>query len=312
MKPELEKVEDTYCEAFDGLVSRVIVTADEEYGELEQAVRGSTALPSIVVGRTEAGVERWLSKEETPDGRRGALIQFWGYLDRSKPLQESVNKFVKDLAIRIRQGILVVPTTAVFNALDSQDKMDMMPWVGKCGGGYEWVELSRGADGIARQMITVPIMMGRDFRIERYLSYKIGVCGASLWLMCDSVEAGRRISHKALKAVEAVDDVVTPFGVCAAGSKPDDYPLIGPTTNHWFCPTLKDKLKGSRVPEGVKSIPEIVINGITLAAVKEAIAAGIDAVEDERGLLRISAGNYGGKLGQHRIFLKEALRFKRS
>ena len=101
--------------------------------------------------------------------------------------------------------------------------------------------------------------------------------------------------------------VITPFNICSAGSKPETrYPLIGPTTNHPFCPTLKKKLgKESEVPKGVNYIPEIVINGISIDVVREAMQVGIGAARDVNDVLRISAGNYGGKLGEYKINLRE-------
>lgn len=154
-------------------------------------------------------------------------------------------------------------------------------------------------------MISISIMVGHDFLIERFMGYTIGVCEANLRFMCEDVELGLRVSYKALKAIE---EVVTPFGVCSAGSKPDNYPLIGPTTNYWYYPTLRERIPDSKVPRNVKSMPEIVVNGMSLSAVKEAVARGIETVKNEPGLARISAGNYGGKLGQFNIFLRELVR----
>ena len=84
------------------------------------------------------------------------------------------------------------------------------------------------------------------------------------------------------------------------------FPLIGPTTNHPYCPSLKKKLgKTSKVPENVNYIPEIVINGVSLQAVKEAMKAGIEATINVDGVVKISAGNYDGKLGDYKIYLRE-------
>ena len=101
--------------------------------------------------------------------------------------------------------------------------------------------------------------------------------------------------------------MVTPFDVCSAGSKPEThFPKIGPTTNHLYCPSLKKQLgKESLVPEGVGYIAEIVYDGVSLDAVKEATKAGIEAVVEVDGVVKISAGNYGGKLGEYKIFLRE-------
>jgi formylmethanofuran--tetrahydromethanopterin N-formyltransferase len=116
-------------------------------------------------------------------------------------------------------------------------------------------------------------------------------------------DAGKR----ALDAINDVDGVITPFDVCAAGSKTETkFPLIGPTTNHRYCPSLKEKLgKEALVPKGVKYIPEIVINGTSLGAVKRAMKVGIEAASHVEGVMRVSAGNYGGKLGKYKIYLRE-------
>jgi formylmethanofuran--tetrahydromethanopterin N-formyltransferase len=131
--------------------------------------------------------------------------------------------------------------------------------------------------------------------------------GANFWVMCKTKEALKRAGEKALEAIHKVHGVITPFDVCSAGSKPEtNFPWIGPTTNHPYCPSLKKKLaKESKVPEGVNYIPEIVINGVSLEAVKEAMKAGIEAVLDVDGVVKVSAGNYGGKLGDYKIYLRE-------
>ena len=116
-----------------------------------------------------------------------------------------------------------------------------------------------------------------------------------------------KAGDKALEAIHRVPGVVTPFDVCSAGSKPEThYPLIGPTTNHLYCPSLKQKLgEASKVPDGVNYIPEIVINGVSMDAVKKAMKAGIEAARSVDGVVQISAGNYGGKLGKYKINLRE-------
>jgi formylmethanofuran--tetrahydromethanopterin N-formyltransferase len=298
------EIEDTYAEAFDGIVSRVIVTADHKQ-VLEKAAEDATATPSIVIGRIEGGIEKYLDKKETPDGRKGVVLQFWGGIDENKHLEEAVKKFEAELSFRIRQDILVKPFTAVFDALpEAEGKMGMMMRVGHCGDGFEWEEKHYG-----RNMIVVPLMVS-NFLIERELSYAMGVMGANFWFMCKTKQAVTEAGKKALDAIHQVPGVITPFDVCSAGSKPEtNFPLIGPTTNHPYCPTLKERLGAeSKVPEGVNYIPEIVINGVSLEAVKEAMKAGIQSASKVDGVVKISAGNYGGKLGKHRIHLRELFR----
>lgn len=295
------EVEDTYAEAFEGLYSRIMITADDDE-ILKKAAQDVTATPSIVIGRIEGGIEKWLSRKETPDGRMGAIIQFWGKIDERKPLADSAKKFEVEMSYRIRQDVLVKPFTAIFDALPNPTgKIDTMKRIGHCGDGFELEEKRYGRD-----MVVVPLMVP-DFHIEHYLGYGRGVMGGNFWYMCKTREAVMEAGRKALKTIRGVEGAITPFNVCSAGSKPETkFPWIGPTTNHPYCPTLKKKLgKESRVPEGVNYIPEIVINGISIDAVKEAMRVGISAARRVNGVSRISAGNYGGKLGKYKIHLRE-------
>lgn len=295
------ETEDTYAEAFEGLYCRIIVTADDEE-ILRSAAEDATATPSVVIGRTEGGIERYVSEEETPDRRKGAVLQLWGAVDEKRSSSNSVERLEREMAYRIRQDILVKPFTAVFDAHPSPEgRLDMMNRVGHCGDGFEWAEQRHG-----RNVIVVPIMVP-DFQIERYLGYGRGVMGANFWYSCETKEAVMTAGRKALGAIGGVDGVITPFGICSAGSKPETrFPWIGPTTNHPYCPTLRSKLgKESKVPVGVHYIPEIVINGVSIDAVKEAMSVGIKSIRDTAGVIRISAGNYGGKLGKYRIYLRE-------
>jgi formylmethanofuran--tetrahydromethanopterin N-formyltransferase len=296
MKVNGINVEDSFAEAFDGLFCRLIVTA-ADIKRLRQAANSATALPSTVFGESEGGVESWLADTETPDGRVGVIIQIW--------VNYSMNVSVvleAELGKRIRQGVLVVPTTRVFNALESDEKIDAMEKVGHCGDGFEFVERRYGRD-----MINIPIMMG-DFLIERYIGISRGIMGGNIWIYCDSETSALKAGEVAVEAVSKVKYAITPFDICSAGSKVEtNFPEIGPTTNHPFCPTLSGRIKDSKVPKGIKSIPEIVINGKTLDIVKDAMKEIIHAVKREKGVLYLSAGNYGGKLGKYHIFLKDLI-----
>jgi len=298
-------IEDTFAEAFSGLYCRLIATADDEE-TVKKTAEDATATPSGVIGRLDSGIERMLGKMETPDNRYGAILQFWKGLDRRKPLVDMLNRFEKELSYRIRQDILVKPFTAVFDALSvkPEGKMDMMERVGHCGDGYEWEERLYG-----KSVIVVPIMVP-DFLIERYIGYARGIAGGNFWYMCKTKKQVISIGKKVLEAIHQVEGVTTPFGICSAGSKTEThFPLIGPTTNHPYCPSLKKKLKDrSKVPEGVNYIPEIVINGVSMEAVRKAMKAGIETALRADGVVRISAGNYGGKLGDYKIHLKELFR----
>ncbi len=294
-------IEDTFAEASDGIYCRLIITAHDRK-TLLKAAEDATATPAAVIGRTEGGIEKWLNKNETPDGRLGAVLQFWGNIDEQRPFESSLQQLEKELSYRIRQDILVKPFTALFDALPkAEGTFDMLERVGHCGDGLEWGEKRFG-----RQMIIVPTMVP-DFQIERYIGYAHGVAGGNIWFMCTTKKALFEAGKRALEAINDVEGVITPFDVCAAGSKTETkYPLIGPTTNHPYCPSLKKKLeKESLIPKDVKFIPEIVINGISLGAVKRAMKVGIEAASQVEGVVSVSAGNYGGKLGKYRIYLRE-------
>ena len=288
------EIENTFCEAFEGLFARLCVTANDEK-RLKRAAYSATALPCTVFGESEGGIEQWLNEHETPDGRKGAIVQIW--VNHGKG---AAPKLEYELSKRVRQGILVVPTTSVFNALETSDgKIDVMEKIGHCGDGYESVEQRFG-----REVIAVPIMMG-EFCVEHYLGYKKGVMGGNLWFFCESLDAALEVGEKAVDAVNRVEGAIAPFDICSAGSKPETkYPEIGPTTNHVYCATLKHRISGSKVPDGVTCIPEIVFNGVSRDVVLEAMKTVIDSVRDVTGLVKISAGNYGGKLGKYKIYLE--------
>ena len=314
-------LEDTYAEAFKGIFIRILVTRcidiDDkdrtnpfiERDPLRLAAYRSTATPSVVVNRIEGGIEGWIDKKDTPDGNDGVVLQFWKSYDKKKSIKDQLNDFFWEVSIRIRQDILSVPFTRIFDWFDWNERdskiskeagiIDTEEFVGRCGGGYEYFSNEYGRD-----VINIPLMMGYDFKIDRYLRCGIGVSGGNLWYFCDTLKAGWDVAISSIEAIKDVVGVITPFYTCPSGSMPANYPPIGPPTNYPYCPTLKDKCK-SDVPDGVRSIPEIVINGVTEEAVKEAMKKAITAIRNKKGLLKISAGNYNGRLGDYKIYLKD-------
>ena len=296
-----EVVEDTFAECFSGKYIRALITADDEE-TLKQAAFDSTSSPGAVIGRIEGGVEGFLSGDHTPDGRIGAIVQYWFGLD-------DMEKYELELSYRIRQDVLVKPFTRIFNYSKEGDKkgsIGMMKQVGHCGDGYEWIENSYG-----REMINVPIAVP-DFQIESELSYGEGVMGANFWYMCKTKEAVLGAGKLAVDAIMEVEGTIAPFGICSAASKVETkYPWIGPTTNHPYCPSLKDKIDEiSKVLDNVNYIPEIVINGINMDVTKLAMKKAIEAILDStyaKDIVRISAGNFNGELGEYKINLWDVL-----
>lgn len=292
-----EKVEDTFFEAFEGKYVRALITGPNEK-IVRRAAFDSTSTPSAVIGRVEGGVEGFLSGDETPDGRPGAVVQYWLGGD-------DVKKFAFELSYRLRQDILVKPFTRIFDYSDkeSDEYIEMMDIVGHCGDGYEWIVEEYG-----RKMINIPIAVP-DFQIEEKFKLNDGIMGGNFWYLCSTPEAVLEAGEKALKAIENVEGAIAPFDICSAASKPEtNYPEIGPTTNHVYCPSLKDKLGDeSKVAEGVNYIPEIVFNAVDEDSMNAAMKAAIDATLDVDGVIGISAGNYDGKLGDKKVNLLDIL-----
>jgi formylmethanofuran--tetrahydromethanopterin N-formyltransferase len=318
-KIRIEK--NSYAEAFDGIASRILVTADRigkylpgfrnyfYHDPLSFAAWRSTSTPSTVVGRLEAGIESkgCLNEEETPDHRKGAVLQFWGELKKEYDIELQVEKFYKELSIRIRQDILCTPTTRVFDWMPdflSDGKIEMENRVGRCGHGYEYI-----SEDFGTEMINIPLMSGYDWQIEKEISFTTnGLMGATLWIMGKTPEETLLASYCSLQKInEKADKVITPFLACPAGSSQDFYEPVGPASNLEYCPTLKEKMKNSKVPEGVNSIYEIVIDGLSRKDVERAMRIGINCLEKSEFDVIVSAGNYGGKLGKHIIYLDDLI-----
>ncbi|MCI6931433.1 MAG: formylmethanofuran--tetrahydromethanopterin N-formyltransferase [Methanobrevibacter boviskoreani] len=289
-------VEDTFFESFRGKYIRALITAEDEQ-TAKEAAYDSTATPSSVIGRIEGGVEGPVSANFTPDGRPGYMAQYWFGLDDLK-------KYELELSYRIRQDILVKPFTSMFSATENPDGyIGMMEQVGHCGDGYEWEENIYGRD-----MIHVPIAVP-DFLIDKEMGYGNGIMGANFWYMCSTKEAVLEAGRNIVDAILNVPGACAPFGVCSAASKPEtNFPQIGPSTNHPFCPSLKERLGDeSKVPDGVNYIPEIVIDAVNEESMRKAVKAAIDSILDIDGIVKISAGNFGGKLGEDTFYLHDIL-----
>lgn len=291
-------VEDTYAEAFRGYYSEVVVTARDrkwlDYA-LNSVVGNAT---STIACDCEAGVDVYLGGKDTPDGRVGARVQFWVPAWRKDAIRQL------ELAVihRIGNNILTCPSTRVFNSSLNENKFPVGKKVGFFGDKYQKQETHFG-----RKMIVIPTMMG-EFLIEEELGYGEGVMGGNLWFMGDSEDSALSAAGRVVEVVKSIDGVITTFpgGVCASGSKAGSrYDFLVASTNHLYCPTLAGVVEDCGIPEGVKSVSEVVMNGVSLEKVKYAMHAGIQAARDTPGLVRISAGNYGGRLGKYNIKLIE-------
>lgn len=300
--PQCE-IEDTYAEAFRSIYAEVLVTARDSYW-LSQAVNAATGhASSTILCDCEAGLDRYVGPGgdesfATPDGRPGAILQF--HVPRfRKDRQEALEK---TLLARLSQNVLTCPTTACFNLLDTDPYFKLGRKISLFGDGYQQRRTRYG-----RRVWTIPTM-GGEFVTDRRFGFTDGIMGGNIWYFGETVDAAIDAAQRGLEAVNATPGVIAPFpgGLAASGSKAGSrYSFLFASTNVPFCPTLREQLgEHSQVPPNVQSIMEIIINGRNLETVAAATHAAIDASADTPGLVKISGGNYGGRLGKSFIYLR--------
>ncbi|MEM2351970.1 MAG: formylmethanofuran--tetrahydromethanopterin N-formyltransferase, partial [Thermoproteota archaeon] len=204
------------------------------------------------------------------------------------------------------QCVMTCPTTAAFNALEGTPrKLKVGRSLRYFGDGFQKLDELYG-----RKMWRIPVMEG-EFLVENSFGTKRGVAGGNFFIMARDLKSCLAAAEAAVEAIKKkVNDVIMPFpgGICRSGSKVGSLKYkIPASTNHYYCPKLRGVVEDTRVPEGVNAIYEIVINGLSLDNVKAAMAEGIKAAAETPGVIKISAGNYGGKLGPFKIYLKGLL-----
>jgi formylmethanofuran--tetrahydromethanopterin N-formyltransferase len=294
MELEGVEIEDTFAEAFPIKVARVLITAVNEKWAME-AARETTGFGTSVIGSPcEAGIDKILSPKETPDGRPGVAIMICHFKKEGVKGQ---------LLGRLAECVLTAPTTAMFNGLEAEETLPIK--LHFFGDGFEYEKEVGG-----RKVWAIPMMEG-EFICEEEYGVKTGVAGGNLFILAKDQMSALTAAEDAVSAIRQVEGTITPFpgGVVASGSKPGSlkYKFMRATTNEKFCPTLRDKVEGSEIPEGVNAVYEIVINGVSEEAVKEAMRAGIKAAVKVPGVVKITAGNFGGKLGKYQLRLKDVL-----
>jgi formylmethanofuran--tetrahydromethanopterin N-formyltransferase len=291
-------IDDTFAEAFGMSGLGLVITADSlKWANICATVM--TGFGTSVIGAgAECGIDRELSPDETPDGRPGVRVLMFGF---------SPDALVPQLRNRVGQCVLTSPGSACYNGLDSPTTLGLAAGPRFFGDGWQTAKkLGK------RRFWRVPVMDG-EFVIEDKCGYTTeGVGGGNLLILGRDRAGLLEASEAAVAAIAKVDDVITPFpgGIVRSGSKVGSkYKGAVASTNDAFCPTLKGAVKTECSPDTV-AVLEIVIDGLTSKAVADAMRAGLKSlIEDgaKLGVTRVSAGNYGGKLGQHHYHLKDLL-----
>jgi formylmethanofuran--tetrahydromethanopterin N-formyltransferase len=295
-------IDDTYAEAFRSIYVEFLITArDRRWVEhAAAAVTGNGS--STILCDCEAGVDRFVGPGgdesfETPDGRPGAIVQL--HVPRFR--KDRVAALERAALVRISQNVLTCPTTACFNLIDSPDYYRLGRKIAYFGDGFQ-----KRIERHGRKMWWIPTL-GGEFVLDRRLGFADGLMGGNLWFFGETEDAALAAAEAGVAAVQNCPAVIMPFpgGIAGSGSKAGSkYKFAFASTYEKYCPRLvSDPKANSALPENVRSVMEIIINGQDLDSIIRATQAAIEAAVNTPGLLKISAGNYGGRLGKSFIYL---------
>jgi formylmethanofuran--tetrahydromethanopterin N-formyltransferase len=288
-------IEDTFAEAFTMRVARVVITARSPRWVREAALKMTGFATSVIGCKCEAGIERELAPDETPDGRPGASVLLLTMSKDDLPVR---------LIERIGQTVLTCPTTACFDGLpEAPDRIGVGSALRLFGDGFQGSKMVGG-----RRFWRIPVMEG-EFLVEEKFGLQKGIGGGNFLILATSADAALAAAEAAVDAMAGVPGVILPFpgGVVRSGSKVGSRRTKGmiASTNDAYCPTLR-AVTATALPDSVNSVLEIVLDGVDAPAISRAMRAGIDAACRD-GVVAITAGNYGGKLGPHHFHLRQIM-----
>jgi formylmethanofuran--tetrahydromethanopterin N-formyltransferase len=291
------EIVDTFAEMFPMWASRVLITANNEYWAVTAATVATGLATSVIMSPAEAGIESIVHADKTPDNRIGILIQIY-----NRNRFELKNQMIQ----RIGQCVMTCPTTSAFDALpNAKRKLKIGRSLRYFGDGFQKKGMISD-----RKVWRIPVMEG-DFIVEDAFGAAEAVAGGNFLILAKTKSSGLEAAEKAVEAIKTkANEVILPFpgGVCRSGSKAGSLKYkLKASTNHPFCPKLRTLISDSQLPEEVGCVYEIVIDGLNVEAVKKAVGVGVKAAAGVSGIVRITAGNYGGKLGPYKVFLREAL-----
>ena len=291
------EIEETFAEAFPMTAARAVITAETSAWALTASRVATGYATSVIACDAEAGIERPMPPEETPDGRPGVSVLLFAF---------SRERLQKALVGRVGQAVLTCPTTACYDGLPGTAREKRV----RVGGDLRYFgdghQASKLLDG--RRFWRIPVMDGEFLCEDRFGTVK-GVAGGNFLIIARSQAAALRAAEAAVEAIDAVPDCILPFpgGIVRSGSKVGSrYKALKASTNDAYCPTLRGAVP-TQLPAEAGAVYEIVIDGLSGEAVQRAMAVGVRAACGPE-VLRISAGNYGGRLGPHHFHLHEVLR----
>ena len=291
-------IDETFAEAFPMKATRILITAHNLEWARHAAVAATGFATSVIACGCEAGIERELPAGETPDGRPGVAVLIFAM---------SGKELAKQIERRVGQCVLTCPTTAVYAGIADGEAVALGKNLRFFGDGWQMAKMIGG-----KRYWRVPVMDG-EFVAEESTAVVKGVGGGNLLLLARDTDAALAAAEAAVAAMKKLPNVIMPFpgGVVRSGSKVGSkYPALGASTNDAFCPSLVGLVKKTELTSETRCVMEIVIDGLTEADVGAAMRVGMEAgiaLGAANGLLRISAGNYGGKLGPFHLHLHKLL-----
>jgi formylmethanofuran--tetrahydromethanopterin N-formyltransferase len=291
------EIDDTFAEMFPMWAGRILITAANEKWAKIAAKTASGFASSIIMSPAEAALEGLISADQTPDGRPGAIIQIY---------HNSRGGLKQQMSLRIGQCIMTCPTTAAFDALPkAKRRVKIGRTLRLFGDGFQ-----KSGELAGRKVWRIPVMEG-EFIVEDDFGIMKAVASGNMLILAKDWKSSLKAAEEAKEAIsKKVAGVIMPFpgGLCRSGSKVGsiNYKLPA-STSHQYCPTIKKLVPDTKLSDEVNSVQEIVINGLNQKVVKAAMSEGIKAAIEVPGVLKITAGNYGGKLGPYKANLKEIL-----
>ncbi len=290
------RIDASFAEAFGMRATAIIITAPN-LKWAEQAAITMTGFATSVIGcGCEAAIDARMTADATPDGRPGVRVLIFAM---------STDALQKALSDRVGQAVLTCPGTACYSGLDGGEGLELGDSLRGFADGFQ---ISKRHEG--RHFWRLPVMDG-EFLCEATCGMaREAVGGGNLLVMGASGATTLRAAEAGVAAMQAVEGAIMPFpgGIVRSGSKVGSkYPGQFASTNEAYCPSLRGGV-ASALDDDVASVLEIVIDGLSYAAVAQAMRAGLKAIialGPERGAVRIGAGNYGGKLGPHHFHLAD-------
>ncbi|MEX2286966.1 MAG: formylmethanofuran--tetrahydromethanopterin N-formyltransferase [Planctomycetaceae bacterium] len=290
-------VADTFAEAFNVVGTRLVITAASlRWAEIAANTLCGNAT-SIIACDAEAGIESAVAADDSPDGRPGVSVLVFGF--GRDGLQTAVSS-------RVGQCVLTCATTACYNGIVGAEKDQQISVGGRLRYFGDGFQVSKRLAG--RRLWRIPVMDGEFVCEDRFGTIK-GVAGGNLIICGRTANAALAAAEASADAMRNIADVILPFpgGLVRSGSKVGSrYKALKASTNDAYCPTLRARTK-SVLPEQTQAVYEIVIDGLSFDSVRAAMRVGLHAACRSEGVLLVTAGNYGGKLGPHHVHLRDLI-----